>query len=166
MGLPGLTNEMPELPNRPSRIASITGSAIGPGEPQSTINFAPEPPLVSERSMDSAPGDGDGTLRHVVSGCHRPRPESRERYCRTTSWATSSAPGTRRRLKIRVIGTGKIKQLVTVKNQQFIYARQPNADEVRPEFTGRDFEPGSNYYYTCVVQTDGQVGWSSPFWVE
>lgn len=70
------------------------------------------------------------------------------------------------RLTVRVIGTGKIKQLVIVKNQQFIYVRHPNADEVRLEFTDRDFEPGSNYYYTRVVQTDGQVAWSSPIWVE
>ncbi len=70
------------------------------------------------------------------------------------------------RLKIRVIGTDKIKQLVIVKNQQFIYVQEPNAAEVQFEFADRNFKPGSNYYYTRVVQTDGQVAWSSPIWVE
>jgi hypothetical protein len=70
------------------------------------------------------------------------------------------------RLKIRVIGTGPIKQLVIVKNQQFVYVRHPNAEEIGIEFVDRDFQPGSNYYYTRVVQTDGQVAWSSPIWVE
>ena len=70
------------------------------------------------------------------------------------------------RLRIRVIGTARIKQLVIVKNQQFVYVRHPNAEEVNIEFVDRDFQPGSNYYYTRVVQTDGQVAWSSPIWVE
>jgi hypothetical protein len=70
------------------------------------------------------------------------------------------------RLKIHAIGTGKIKQLVIIKNQQFVYVRHPNAEEVNIEFVDRDFQPGSNYYYMRVVQTDGQVAWSSPIWVE
>ena len=70
------------------------------------------------------------------------------------------------RLKIKAIGTDKIKQFVIVKNQEILYTRHPNADEYSLQFTDKDFEPGSNYYYVRVVQNDGQVAWSSPIWVE
>ncbi len=70
------------------------------------------------------------------------------------------------RLKIKAIGTDKIKQFVIVKNEGIFYTRHPNADEYSLQFTDKDFVPGSNYYYIRVVQNDGQVAWSSPIWVE
>ena len=70
------------------------------------------------------------------------------------------------KLKIRVIGTDRIKQVVIVKNQQFVYMGHPNSDETSFEFVDRDFEPGSNYYYLRVVQNNNMVAWSSPIWVE
>jgi hypothetical protein len=69
-------------------------------------------------------------------------------------------------LKLRAIGTERIKQLVIVKNQKFVYIGHPNTREVSLEFTDRDFQPGANYYYMRVVQVDNQVAWSSPIWVE
>ena len=39
--------------------------------------------------------------------------------------------------KLHVIGTSKIKQLVLVKNQQLIYVRQPDAEEIQLEFVDR-----------------------------
>lgn len=69
-------------------------------------------------------------------------------------------------LKLRAIGTERIKQLVIVKNQKFIYVGHPNTREVSLEFTDRDFQPGANYYYMRVVQVDNNVAWSSPIWVE
>jgi len=70
------------------------------------------------------------------------------------------------KLKIRAIGTDKIKQLVIVKNQTFVYTGRPNTKEVYIEFQDRDFEPGANYYYVRVLQNDEQMAWSSPIWVE
>ena len=75
---------------------------------------------------------------------------------------SQSAP----KLKIRAIGTGRIKQVVIVKNQEFVYTGHPNSDETTFEFVDRDFEPGSNYYYLRVVQDNNMVAWSSPIWVE
>lgn len=70
------------------------------------------------------------------------------------------------RLAIKAIGTDRIKQFVIVKNQELIYTSSPNREEYILEFTDRNFEAGSNYYYIRVVQNDGQVAWSSPIWVE
>ncbi len=70
------------------------------------------------------------------------------------------------KLKIRAIGTDKIKQLIIVKNQTFVYTGRPNTKEVYIEFQDRDFEPGANYYYVRVLQNDEQMAWSSPIWVE
>jgi hypothetical protein len=70
------------------------------------------------------------------------------------------------RLQFRAIGTDRIKQLVIVKNQKFVYIDHPNTKEVTLDFTDRDFQPGLNYYYVRVVQVDNNVAWSSPIWVE
>ena len=70
------------------------------------------------------------------------------------------------RLFVRAVGSDRIKQFVVVKNQQIIYTSHPNAEEYTFEYTDRNFEAGSNYYYVRVVQSDGQVAWSSPIWVE
>ena len=69
-------------------------------------------------------------------------------------------------LNIHVVGTDRIKQLVIVKNQEIIYTRHPNADEITMRYRDEDFEAGANYYYVRVLQNDGQVAWSSPIWVE
>ncbi len=74
----------------------------------------------------------------------------------------STAP----KLKIRALGTDRIKQIVIVKNQQFVYTAHPNTEEVNLEFLDRNFEPGSNYYYVRVLQNNEQIAWSSPIWVE
>ena len=70
------------------------------------------------------------------------------------------------KLKIRAIGTDKIKQIIIVKNQTFVYTGRPNTKEVYLEFQDRDFEPGSNYYYVRVLQNNEQMAWSSPIWEE
>ena len=69
-------------------------------------------------------------------------------------------------LEVHAVGTGKIAQLVIVKNQKFVYTARPNTEDVRVRFVDRDFKPGANYYYVRVLQTDGQLAWSSPIWVE
>ena len=70
------------------------------------------------------------------------------------------------KLMIQAIGTDRIKQFIIVKNQQILYISHPNSEDYKLEFTDKDFESGSNYYYVRVVQNDGQLAWSSPIWVE
>ena len=70
------------------------------------------------------------------------------------------------RLYFRAVGTDRIKQFVIVKNQEVIYTSHLNEEECSAEYTNRNFEAGSNYYYLRVVQSDGPVAWNSPIWVE
>ena len=70
------------------------------------------------------------------------------------------------KLKIRAIGTDKIKQLVIVKNQTFVYTGRPQQQRGLPRVPRPQFEPGANYYYVRVLQNNEQIAWSSPIWVE
>ena len=70
------------------------------------------------------------------------------------------------RLLVRAIGTDRIKQFVIVKNQEIAYTNRPNRERYSCEYTDRNFEAGANFYYIRVVQSDGQVVWSSPIWAE
>ena len=70
------------------------------------------------------------------------------------------------KLTIRAVGSDKIKQVIIVKNQQFIYTSRPNTKRVNFEFQDVDFQPGANYYYVRVLQNNDQLAWSSPIWVE
>jgi hypothetical protein len=71
------------------------------------------------------------------------------------------------RLRIRAIGTGEVSQVVVVKNEEIVYTAQPGTREVDLEFVDQRFTAGEpSYYYVRVLQTDGQLAWSSPIWVE
>jgi hypothetical protein len=71
------------------------------------------------------------------------------------------------RLAIRAVGTGEVSQVVVVKNQEIVYTAHPGTREVDLEFLDTRFVAGEpSYYYVRVMQTDGQMAWSSPIWVE
>jgi hypothetical protein len=71
------------------------------------------------------------------------------------------------RLTIRALGTGEVAQVVVVKNQQIVYTAQPGTKTVDLEFRDAHFVAGEPaYYYVRVLQSDGQLAWSSPIWVE
>ncbi len=71
--------------------------------------------------------------------------------------------------KVHVEGTDLLGDVEIVKNNQRVYAQQPDAQVV--DFTYRDNEPPGNeaadFYYVRVRQKDRdqQIGWSSPIWV-
>jgi hypothetical protein len=69
-------------------------------------------------------------------------------------------------LIVRVIGTKTIRQVDIVRNQEFVFTRQPMTQEVR--FTFRDTQPltKETYYYVRAQQIDDQIAWSSPVWVK
>jgi hypothetical protein len=71
------------------------------------------------------------------------------------------------RLRIRVLGTGEVSQVVVVKNQEIVYTARPGERDVELEFLDTRFDAATpTYYYVRVLQTDGQMAWSSPIWVE
>jgi hypothetical protein len=70
------------------------------------------------------------------------------------------------RFAVKVTGTGTIKQVDVIKNGKFIYTARPGEKQARFELTDREFSPGESWYYTRVLQEDGQMAWSSPMWVK
>jgi hypothetical protein len=69
------------------------------------------------------------------------------------------------RLDVRVIGTGKIRQVDIVKNNTFVYTAHPGVREVAFSYTDRAVEPGEHYYYVRVIQEDDNMAWASPIWI-
>ena len=67
--------------------------------------------------------------------------------------------------RIKVVGTGPIKQIDVIRNNEFMLNLQNQGDTV--DFAYADQAPvkGESYYYVRVQQANGQMAWSSPIWV-
>ena len=68
-------------------------------------------------------------------------------------------------LSVKAIGTSAIRQIDIIKNQTFLHNRQNLDREISFTFIDNDVGPAENYYYIRVIQTDGEMAWSSPIWV-
>ena len=77
-------------------------------------------------------------------------------------FSTSEPP----RFDVRIIGTGKIKQIDVIKDNTFAYTAHPDVGEVTFAYTDSDIEAGSHYYYVRVIQEDDNMAWGSPIWVD
>ena len=69
------------------------------------------------------------------------------------------------RLDIRAIGTGTIEQIDIIKDNTFAYTAEPQTGEVTVTFTDSAATAGTHYYYVRVIQSDGNMAWSSPIWI-
>jgi hypothetical protein len=74
----------------------------------------------------------------------------------------SSAPP---KLIVKAIGTAAIERMDVIKNNTYIHQVSPKTKEASFEYVDLAAQPGENYYYVRVQQTDGQLAWSSPIWV-
>ncbi|MEW6356144.1 MAG: DUF3604 domain-containing protein [Planctomycetota bacterium] len=68
-------------------------------------------------------------------------------------------------LDVKVQGTGPIKQVDIVRNNEFIHTVNPGASEAKFTFVDKNAKPGTSYYYVRVEQEDGKWAWASPVWV-
>ena len=59
-----------------------------------------------------------------------------------------------------------IKSIEICRNNEFIYSASPGEPEASIEFADQTPPDGPSYYYLRVIQDDGEVGWSSPVWLE
>jgi len=66
---------------------------------------------------------------------------------------------------VKVIGTRPIKDIRVIKDNRFVYSRQPDLPEAEFVFTDTETQAGQSYYYVRLRQKDGQIAWSSPLWV-
>jgi hypothetical protein len=77
----------------------------------------------------------------------------------------------RPRLRAFIRGTSSIERVEVIKNNNIVYSVNPGCQTCTIEYT--DWDPDSavsaiaseSFYYFRVRQFDGQLAWSSPFWV-
>ncbi len=70
------------------------------------------------------------------------------------------------RLEAAVIGTGPIKQIDVIKDNQIVYTFQPETNDVSFTYTDAAVSEGEHYYYVRVIQEDDNMAWASPIWVD
>lgn len=70
-------------------------------------------------------------------------------------------------LELFVDGTAALETVTVIRNEAVVYSRHITDDSSTYEGTYRDEQPvvGENRYYLRVEQTDGNMGWTSPVWV-
>ena len=76
-------------------------------------------------------------------------------------FATASPP----ELWANIRGAGPLKQVVVVRDNQYIYSREPAGSEFELRFRDQSLGPGEHYYYVRVEQQDRNMAWSSPVWI-
>ena len=69
------------------------------------------------------------------------------------------------RLAARIMGTAPLKEVVIVRDNEYVYTAHPGGDTYLLSFRETALEPGEHYYYVRVEQADGRVAWSSPVWI-
>jgi hypothetical protein len=69
-------------------------------------------------------------------------------------------------LKLLVKGTDEVARVSLIRNNEYIYTTSPLEAETEVSFTDMQPEAGLNYYYFRVEQSDGEVAWASPVWIE
>jgi hypothetical protein len=70
------------------------------------------------------------------------------------------------KIQVKVVGTGKLADVILIKDDQVVYSTQPTDNDATFEFTDMQAKAGhESYYYVRVVQADRRVAWSSPMWV-
>jgi hypothetical protein len=79
-----------------------------------------------------------------------------------TEIALSSPPV----LKFKVDGTAAIKRITLVRNEKDHQQWEPNTKTFDQTYTDSAPIAGENRYYLRVEQTDGNMAWSSPVWVQ
>ncbi len=77
-----------------------------------------------------------------------------------------SSGSTPPKLMVKIAGTAPIKQIDVIKNNTYVHQLKPNQKDASFEFIDTAVTPGENYYYVRVEQTDGQLAWSSPIWIQ
>ena len=69
-------------------------------------------------------------------------------------------------LKFKVDGTAAIKRITLVRNEKDHQQWKPNTKTFDQTYTDSTPIAGENRYYLRVEQTDGNMAWSSPVWVQ
>jgi len=73
------------------------------------------------------------------------------------------------RLKIMIHGTAPIAKVVVVRNNEIVWTHTPDAGTAKLDIEWADNQPVTgkeSYYYVRGEQTDGEIVWLSPMWIQ
>jgi len=70
-------------------------------------------------------------------------------------------------LTLRVEGTAPLRRVTIVRNEQnhHVIESPPGGKLLELTWTDEHPLPGENRYYLRIEQSDGNMGWSSPLWI-
>jgi hypothetical protein len=77
-------------------------------------------------------------------------------------FSTDSVPA----IQVHLVGTTPFKRVVIVKDNEYVYSKEPGAAQV--DFTWRDEAARrgkESYYYVRGEQENGEIVWVSPMWI-
>ena len=70
------------------------------------------------------------------------------------------------RLRVEAIGTGRIDNVVVIKDGNVVYTATPDGNSAEFRFTDLKAEAGrQSHYYVRVLQANKQIAWASPIWI-
>ena len=69
-------------------------------------------------------------------------------------------------LTAKIVGTGALKKVVVVRDNQYIYSQEPEGTSYNLRFKENSLAPGEHYYYVRAEQKNGNMAWSSPIWIK
>lgn len=70
------------------------------------------------------------------------------------------------KLEMVVIGTRPVAQIDVIRDSVVVDTIKPGKQEYRGSWTDPKPETGTHYYYIRVLQTDNEIAWASPMWIE
>jgi hypothetical protein len=97
-------------------------------------------------------GATDDIIVDVKSGSHLMGDE----------FQTREAPA----LQIHVIGTKPLARIDILKDSEVVHTIQPGKAEYKGAWTDPKPSAGRHYYYVRVLQTDEELAWASPLWID
>jgi hypothetical protein len=68
-------------------------------------------------------------------------------------------------IRVKARGTGVVARLDIIRDSRVIYSAEPKTRDVSLAFRDTAPAPGRHYYYVRLLQSDGMIAWSSPFFV-
>ena len=75
-------------------------------------------------------------------------------------------PSTPKVIRVRVAGTAPLEKVEVVKNNENVHCQRPDGKVCEFEWVDESETSGGDYYYVRVTQTDTEMAWSSPIWID
>jgi hypothetical protein len=69
-------------------------------------------------------------------------------------------------LEIHVLGTKELARIDILKDSEVVETLKPGQREYKGKWTDPKPTAGMHYYYIRVLQTDEEIAWASPLWIE